>query len=48
MRAIRAVGLAGLGIVDNFPECIPVSQRELDVIETYLGDILDQVLGRPE
>jgi hypothetical protein len=37
VRAIRAISLPGLGIVDNFPEHIPVSQRELDVIETYAG-----------
>jgi hypothetical protein len=48
VRANHAVGLPGLGIVDNLPECIPVSQRELDVIETYLGDLLDQALGRPQ
>jgi hypothetical protein len=36
------------GIVDDFPQRIPVSQCELDVIECYLGDLLDEALGRPE
>ena len=40
------------GIADDaqldLPQPIPVSQRELDVIETYLGDLLDEALGRPE
>jgi hypothetical protein len=35
-------------IDDDFPHCIPVSQRELEVIETYLGDLLDDMLGRPQ
>ncbi len=40
--------LTGLAIVDDLPERIPVSRREIDVIETYLGDLLDKALGRPE
>jgi hypothetical protein len=30
-----------------FPS-IAVSRRELEVIETYLGDLLDEALGRTE
>jgi hypothetical protein len=42
-RPIRpgAVALAGPDVVDDFPQAIPVVQRELDVIETYLGALLD-------
>jgi hypothetical protein len=45
---IRASKPIGLTILDDLPQPIPVSQRELDVIETYLGDLLDEALGRPE
>jgi hypothetical protein len=36
---------AGPDVVDDFPTAIPVVQRELDVIETYLGALLDDALG---
>jgi hypothetical protein len=32
-------------VVDDFPALIPVVQRELDIIETYLGVLLDDVLS---
>src|SRR5262249_11707715 len=35
-------------VVDNFPKAIPVASRELDVIETYLGALLDEAFGGPE
>jgi hypothetical protein len=38
----------GPQVVDDFREAIPVSQRELDVIETYLGAVLDDMLKRTE
>jgi hypothetical protein len=38
----------GPAVVDNLPQVIPVGQRELDVIETYLGALLDDALGRTE
>jgi hypothetical protein len=31
-------------VVDDFPKIMPVMQRELDVIETYLGSLLDEFL----
>jgi hypothetical protein len=37
----------GLHVVDELPQAIPPTQRELEVIETYLGALLDAVLGRP-
>jgi len=30
-----------LGLIDDLPEKIPITQRELDVIETYLGRLLN-------
>jgi hypothetical protein len=39
---------AGVGVVDDFPTAIPVTPRELDVIETYLGALLDDALGKRE
>ena len=35
-------------VVDDFPEILPVLQRELDIIETYLGATVDQLLGELE
>jgi hypothetical protein len=43
---IGQVALSGPGIFDDFPQVIPVSRRELEVIETYLGDLLDGALGK--
>jgi hypothetical protein len=34
----------GPEVVDDYPEIVPVTQRELDVIETYLGSLLDDLL----
>lgn len=39
---------AGRGVVDDFPQNIPVAPRELDVLETYLGGLLDDALGERE
>jgi hypothetical protein len=49
-RPIRPSGVAfdGPHVVDDLPQVIPVAQRELDVIETYLGALLDDALGRTE
>jgi len=38
----------GPDVVDDFPTSIPVTPRELDVIETYLGALLDDALGNRE
>jgi hypothetical protein len=35
-------------VVDDFPQHIPVASHELDVIETYLGGLLDDALGERE
>jgi len=43
-RAVRNAGLA-VEAVDDFPEAIPVTARELEVIETYLSAALDELSG---
>ena len=35
-------------VIDDFPIAVPVTQRELDVLETYLGSLLDDMLKRTE
>ena len=49
-RPIRrgVVAWACPDVVDDFPQEIPITQRELDVIETYLGALLEDALGNPE
>ena len=37
-----------LHVLDDLPHPIPLAERELDVIETYLGALLDDALGRTE
>ena len=32
-------------VVDDFPEEIPVTPEEVDVIERWLGDVLDELFG---
>jgi hypothetical protein len=34
-----------LQVLDDFPQAVQVLERELNVIETYLGALLDQMLG---
>jgi len=46
-RRIRNAGSA-VEAVDDFPEAIPVTARELEVIETYLSAVLDELSGRAQ
>ena len=32
-------------VVDDFPDEIPVTPEEVDVIERWLGDVLDELFG---
>jgi hypothetical protein len=32
-------------VADDFPDVIPITSTELDVIETYLGRLISQLLG---
>lgn len=36
-----------LSVLDDLPEMIPVTRAELDVIETYLGNLIDRLLMDP-
>ena len=46
-EAVKTIDLDA-AVLDDFPESIRAFQAELDVIETYLGALLDEVLGQPE
>ena len=45
---VDAVTWAVPDVVDDFPQEIPITRRELEVIETYLGALLDEALEGPE
>ncbi|EBW1603872.1 hypothetical protein BZU93_24280 [Salmonella enterica subsp. enterica] len=30
---------------DNWPECIPVTDREIDAFEAWFGDVFDRLFG---
>jgi hypothetical protein len=47
-RRVPTFVAVGPEVVDDFPTPIPVALRELDVIETYLGALLDDALGKRE
>jgi hypothetical protein len=47
-RGVVTFTNAGQDVVDDFPQDIPVAPRELDVIETYLGGLLDDALRERE
>jgi hypothetical protein len=35
-------------VVDDLPALVPVTQREIEVIETYLSALVDEALAGPE
>ena len=35
----------GWHAIDDWPERVPVTRDELDVLETWFGDVLDELLG---
>jgi hypothetical protein len=37
--------LSAWTVIDDWPERVPVTQREVDVFEAWFGDILDELLG---
>jgi hypothetical protein len=37
--------LSALTVTDDWPERVPVTDREVDVFEAWFGDILDELLG---
>ena len=36
---------ASFRITDNWPEILPITQAEVDVVEAHLGGILDTLFG---
>ncbi|MGH6679328.1 MAG: hypothetical protein ACREDL_10465 [Bradyrhizobium sp.] len=34
-------------VVDDWPQRVPVTEREVDVFEAWFGDILDELFGLP-
>jgi hypothetical protein len=38
----------GLHVIDDLPEAVPVRAQELEVIETYLGTVLNELIGPQE
>jgi hypothetical protein len=38
----------GLHVIDDLPEAVPVCAPELEVIETYLGTVLNELIGPQE
>jgi hypothetical protein len=44
-RRPRRVSPDEMVVVDNLPEHIPVQRREIEVVEMYLGALLDEILG---
>jgi hypothetical protein len=37
--------LADWRVVDDWPQRVPVTEREVDVVEAWFGDILDELFG---
>jgi hypothetical protein len=37
--------LSAWTVTDDWPERVPVTDREVDVFEAWFGDILDELLG---
>ncbi len=32
-------------VIDDWPERVPVTEREVDVFEAWFGDVLDELFG---
>lgn len=43
-RKLRERSLSNPAIIDDFAEAMPITRRELDAIETYLGSLIDELL----
>ena len=44
-QSVAATETDILRVVDDWPEAVPIFGDELDVIETYLAPLLDELLG---
>ena len=45
VKPIAELHHENVGVIDDLTALIPITNRELDVIETYLGSLLDGILG---
>jgi len=43
-RALPSRPSSGLEVIDSWPAILPVTERELDIIETYLGQLIGDML----
>lgn len=34
-------------VSDDWPECVPVTEAEIDLFEAWFGDIIDEMFGKP-
>ncbi|MFB9267685.1 hypothetical protein ACFFWD_31890 [Bradyrhizobium erythrophlei] len=41
----RSFDVATLTAVDDWPQCVPVTEEELDIFKRYFGDVLDRLFG---
>jgi len=41
-------GIDRMVVIDDWPECIPVTEAEVDVFERYFGDVLDRLFSPPD
>jgi hypothetical protein len=39
--------LIGWRVIDDWPERVPITEREVDVFEAWFGDIFDELFGPP-
>ena len=44
-RKSTADDLSGWRVVDDWPEKVPVTPEEVDVVERWFGDILEEMFG---
>jgi len=39
--------LAAWTVTDDWPECVPVTEAEVEIFERWFGDLFDELLGSP-
>ena len=40
--------IESLPVIDDWPECVPVTEAEIDIFERYFGDVLDRLFNPNE
>jgi hypothetical protein len=41
--APNAFDIGRLPVIDDWPECVPVTEAEVDIFERYFGDVFDRL-----